>query len=179
MVWIRTRKFVWTSRSLNLIEEYTPKFPKLQVSYDGHPVRNLTVSKVIFWNPNIAKIILPPAVEPKTSLLKDDPQWVGVLEKPLSLSSDNRFIGRYPYVAQQGEIDVHHIADLNANAFRHIDAADRILDHLILPDERRLSPSGDQVVINPTHQQIRDDEEAGDEKQAIQRGFSRGVLRAS
>ena len=68
---------------------------------------------------------------------------------------------------------------LHGDTFRHIDAADRILDHLILPDERRLSPSGDQVVINPTHQQIRDDEEAGDEKQAIQRGFSRGVLRAS
>ena len=46
----RLRKPRYYIRSHNLITDFSNKFDKMQILYDGTPVKNLTVSKIAFWN---------------------------------------------------------------------------------------------------------------------------------
>ena len=46
----RTRKPRWAIRTTVLIRDYTSELSDLEIRYSGHPVKNLSVSNVMFWN---------------------------------------------------------------------------------------------------------------------------------
>ena len=46
----RKREPRWTIRSNNLISDNTARLASLEVTYSGEQVRNLTISRCVFWN---------------------------------------------------------------------------------------------------------------------------------
>ncbi len=47
---IRQREPWWSRKGTTLIRDYSKRLPGMDILYDGNPVPNLTITKILFWN---------------------------------------------------------------------------------------------------------------------------------
>ncbi|NPE27789.1 hypothetical protein HNV12_07395 [Methanococcoides sp. SA1] len=77
-------------KSTNVIRDLTDKYQKLNITYDGNPIKTMTVTKVYFWNAGKGTI-LNEHIVPKDPLCIEVKDGCQILDKRIACLEENDF----------------------------------------------------------------------------------------